>query len=191
MVGPKLNEAKSELEPVQDIRFLGLRLCLDQGRANIQGSGDNSTCVPNILPEYPPFVVQRGVPVHGITQLGLRPHPTGWTHEALTMTFSFVTSGKLVYNHPTQAMAGPIVSHIRNPYPPFQGGVHDFHGRFYPGLGRPHGGFSEFVCLDPLKMQAPHQCAGAQGSNTGPSTLGLGITGLPGYYGLYLWVFFL
>ena len=121
MVGPKLTEAKSELEPVQDIRFLGLRLWLDQGTANIQGSGDNSTCVLNILPEYPPFVVQRGVPVHGITQLGLRPQPTGWdTHEALTTTFSFVTSDKLVYNHPTQAMAGPIVSHIRNPYPAFQ-----------------------------------------------------------------------
>ena len=31
MVGLKLNKAKSELEPVQDIQFLGPRLRLDQG----------------------------------------------------------------------------------------------------------------------------------------------------------------
>ena len=35
LVGLKLNEAKSELEPVQDIQFLGLQLCLDQGRASL------------------------------------------------------------------------------------------------------------------------------------------------------------
>ena len=35
MVGLRLNEAKSELEPVQDIHFLGLRLHLDQGRASL------------------------------------------------------------------------------------------------------------------------------------------------------------
>ena len=35
MVGLKLNEAKSELEPVQDIQFLGLRLHLDQGRTSL------------------------------------------------------------------------------------------------------------------------------------------------------------
>ena len=35
MVGLMLNEAKSELEPVQNIQFLGLRLHLDQGRASL------------------------------------------------------------------------------------------------------------------------------------------------------------
>ena len=35
MVGLKLNKAKSELEPVQDIQFLGLRLCPDQGIASL------------------------------------------------------------------------------------------------------------------------------------------------------------
>ena len=136
-----------------------------------------SMCVPNILPDS--FVEQRGVPVHGITQLGLRSHPTGSdTHEAFTMTFLFVMSDKPVYTtvsirpfspcYPTQAMAGPIISHIRNSYPAFPGRVHDFHGRLYPGLGRPHGGFSDFGCLDPLRTQTPHQCAGAQGGNIGP-----------------------
>ena len=44
LVGFKLNEGKSELDPVQDIQFLGLCLCLDQGRVTprIQSSGDNS-----------------------------------------------------------------------------------------------------------------------------------------------------
>ena len=35
MVGLRLNEAKSELEPVQDIQFLGLPLLLDQGRTSL------------------------------------------------------------------------------------------------------------------------------------------------------------
>ena len=35
MVGLQLNEAKSELEPVLDIQFLGLPLLLDQGRASL------------------------------------------------------------------------------------------------------------------------------------------------------------
>ena len=157
---------------------------------NIQGSGDSSTCMPNILPDS--IVVQRSVPVHGITQLGLRSHPTGSvTHEALTTTLSFVRSDKLVYTtvsirsfspcHPNQAMTGSILSHIRNLYPTLPDRVHDFHGRLYPGLGRPHGGFPDFGCLDPLRTQSPHQCAGAQGGNIGPSTLSFSFTGPPCY----------
>ena len=83
--------------------------------------------------------------------------------------------------YPTQAVAGPIISHIRNPNLAFPGGFHNFHGCLYPGLGRSHGGFPDFGCLDPLRPQAPHQCAGAQGGNIGPPTLGLSITGPPCY----------
>ena len=139
---------------------------------NNQGSADNGGCVPNILPDS--SVIQRSVPVHGITQLGLRSHPTGsTTHEAHTTTFSFLRADKPVYTtmsvrpfspcQPTQAMAGPIVSHIRNSYPAFPGRIHDFH--LYPGLGCPQGGFPDFGCLDPFRTQAPHQCAAAQGNN--------------------------
>ena len=35
--------------------------------------------------------------------------------------------------YPTQAVAEPIVSHIRNPYLTFPGGVHHFHRRPDPG----------------------------------------------------------
>ena len=53
------------------------------------------------------------------------------------MTFSFIRSDNPVYttmsfrpfspSHPTQAIAGPIVSYVRNAYRTFSGRVHDFH----------------------------------------------------------------
>ena len=79
--------------------------------------------------------------------------------------------------YPTQAVADPIVSHIRNPYLTFPGGVHHFHRRLDPGLGRPHGVFSDCGCMDPFRTRAPHQCTGAQGGNIGPQSLGYSITG--------------
>ena len=63
----------------------------------------------------------------------------------------------------------------------FPGGVHNFHGRLYPGLGRPHGGFSDLWYLDPFRTQAPHQYFGAQDGNASPPSLGLSITGPPSY----------
>ena len=78
-------------------------------------------------------------------------------------------------------MAGPIFSHIWNPYPVFPGRVHSFHGYLYPGLGRPHWGFPHFEYLDPFRMQARHQYFGAQGSNSGPGSLGFSITGPTSY----------
>ena len=127
MVGLRFNEAKSELEPVQDIQFLGLPLFLDQARVSIPvlKQGRYGTHVPNILPEN--LVAHRSVQIYEITLLGLRSHPTGLsTLEALTTTLSFIRSDKPVFNtvafrpcspcYPMQAVAGPIVSHIRNPY---------------------------------------------------------------------------
>ena len=94
--------------------------------------------MPNILPEN--LVIQRSVPIYGITQLGLRSHPIG------SSTLSFIRSDILVFNtvafrpcYPTQAVAGPIVSHIRYPFLTFPGGVHHFHGHLDPWPGRPHG----------------------------------------------------
>ena len=63
---------------------------------NIQGSGDNSLCVPDVLPKS--FVVNRSVPVHGITKLCFRSHPNGsFTHETVAMAFSLLRSDKPVY----------------------------------------------------------------------------------------------
>ena len=72
---------------------------------------------------------------------------------------------------------GPILSHIRYPYPAFSGGVHHFHGRLDPGLGRPHWRFSNCRCVNPFQTRAPHQSTGAQGGNIGPPSPGYNITG--------------
>ena len=61
----------------------------------VHSLGDKSTCVPNILPTS--SVVYTSVPVHGITQLGFRSHPSGsFIPEAIT-TFSLVRSDQPVY----------------------------------------------------------------------------------------------
>ena len=124
LVGLKLNKAKSELDPVQDIQFLGLRLRLDQSfTPSVQGPGDNSTCMPNILPNF--SVVHSSVPVHGVPQLGFRSAP-----EAIITTFSFFRSDKPVYStallrpitpcQPTQAMEAPDFLTSGIPIRPFQ-----------------------------------------------------------------------
>ena len=61
------------------------------------------------------------------------------------MTFSFIRSDNPVYttvsfrpfspSHPTQAIAGPIVSYVRNAYRTFSGRVHDFHNASTQGWG--------------------------------------------------------
>ena len=174
LVGLRLNEAKSELEPVQNI--------WDFGFTWIKGEIPSQypklrrcILVPNILPEN--FVVHRSVLIHGINQLGLRSHPTGSpVFEAPTMTFSFIRPDKPIYTtvsfrpfspcHLPPAMAGLIFSHVMNPYPAFPGGVQDFTDAFTQG-----------GCLDPFRTRAPHQCAGAQGGNIGPQTMGAVLQG--------------
>ena len=90
----------------------------------IQGSGDSSMSGRNSLPTS--FVIPTSVPVHGITQLGSRSHPTGLATPEATTTFLCSRSDKLVYTttlirpispcQPTPAQAGTIFSHLRNPY---------------------------------------------------------------------------
>ena len=36
---------------------------------------------------------------------------------------------------PTAAMAGPVFSYLRNPYPSVSGGIYDFYGRLHSGVG--------------------------------------------------------
>ena len=187
MVILRLNEAKSELEPVQDIQFLGLPLLLDQGRVSLpvskaQGDRAHACRISSQKTLY--------------TEVSHFMGSLNWassTLEALTTTLSFIRSDKPVFNttafrpcspcYPTQAVAGPIVSHIIDPYLTFPGGVHghlwtftEFHGRLDPGLGCQRGGFSDCGCMDPFQTRAPHQCSGAQGGNIGPPSLGYSIT---------------
>ena len=111
----------------------------------IQSSGDNSTCVPNILPTSSD--VYTSVPVHEVTKLGIRSYPTG-SSAPEAITFSFFRSDKLVYTtmsfrpispcQSIQALAGPVFSHLWNSYSTFPGGVQDLYGRLYTGLGCPY-----------------------------------------------------
>ena len=137
-------------------------------------------------------VVHSNILVHRVTQLGFRSHPTGSSApEAITMTFSFFRSDKLVYTtvslrliisfQPTQAMAGPVFSYLWNPYPTFPGGVQDFYSLLNPALGRPYWEFPDFGYLDLFRVQTPHQQFGAQGRNFGPPSLGFSFTIPPSY----------
>ena len=165
---PKVKRSKVQTRTSSEYPVSGASVTLRSGESfppNIQSSVDYSTRVPYIIPEH--AVIFRSVPIHGITQLGIRSHPTvSPVFEAPATTFAIARPDKPVYTtmsvspfsscHLTQAMAGPIFSHVRNPYPTFPGRVHGFHGRLYPGLGRPHGGFPDCGCLDPFRTRAPH-----------------------------------
>ena len=110
-------------------------------------------------------------------RLHMRPLQQHFHLLGLTNQFTPVSTRPFSPCHPTQAMAGPIFSLLRNPYPAIPGRVHNFHGSLYPALGRPHGGFPDFGYLDLVSLQAPHQHFGASGPPFWPS-----ITGFQ-YYG--------
>ena len=76
------------------------------------------------------------------------------------------------------ALAGPTFSYLRNPSPHVSGGVHDFYGCLHAGVGRSHGGFTDFGYQDPYRPQTPHQLFGAQSGNTRPTALGSSATRL-------------
>ena len=128
--------------------------------------------VPNILPEN--LVVQRSVSIYGITQLGLRSHPTGLS------TLSFIRSDKhrgvqtlLPYSGSGSTYRfshHESLSDLSRPSSPFS-------LMPQPRAGSPTWGFSDCGCMDPFRTRAPHQCTGAQGSNIGPPSLGYSITG--------------
>ena len=103
----------------------------------IQGSGDICTCLQTIPATS--FVIDSSAPICWGHSFVLRSYPTGLSiREAITMTFSFFRSDKLVYTNarlkpispcqPTQAMAGPVFSYILNPHPTFPGRAHQFYG---------------------------------------------------------------
>ena len=79
----------------------------------------------------------------GLTPLGrLHLRPLQRHFHSLGMTNRFTPphqSDPLVLaNLATRAMAGPIFSHIWNPYPAFPGEIH-FYRCLYPGRGHPYG----------------------------------------------------
>ena len=118
---PQVKRSKIRIRTSSGYPISGASITLGSGKSfppSIQSSGDNGTCMLNILPETLSY--KEGNPIYGITQLGLRSPPTGSsTFEAPTRTFSLFRSDKPVFTtaafkpsspcHPTQAMAGPVV----------------------------------------------------------------------------------
>ena len=158
--------------------------------SRVQSLGDSCLCTPSILP--PCTILYSSVPAHGVTQLGLRSHPSGSTvPETPATSFPFVRSDRPVYTtvairpsgscQPSMALAGPTFSYLRNPSPHVSGGVHTFYGLLHAGVGCSHGGFPDFGYLDPYRPQASHQLFGAQGGISCPTALGSNAPGPPGY----------
>ena len=158
--------------------------------SRVQSLRDSCSRTPSILP--PCTNLCSSVPAYGVTQLGLRSHPSGLlVPETPSTSFSFVRSDRPVYTtasirpsgpcQPSTALAGPMFSYLRNPSPHVPGGVHDFYGHLHAGMGRSHGGFPDFGYLDPYRPQAPHQLFGARGGISCPTALGSNAPGPPGY----------
>ena len=162
-----------------------------------QSLGDSCSRTPSILP--PSTNLSSSVPAYGITHLGLRSYPSG-SFVPETPSTSFFRPDRPVYAtasirstgpcQPSMALAGPTFSYLRNPYPHFSGGFHDFYRRFHSRVGRSHGGFADFGYLDPCKpqapyqlykLQAPYQLSGVQGGSLCPTALGSIAPGPPGY----------
>ena len=90
--------------------------------SRVQSLGDSCSRTPSILP--PCTILYSSVPSHGVTQLGLRSHPSGSpVPETPSTSFSFVRSDGPVYAtasirpsgpcQPSTALAGPTFSYLR------------------------------------------------------------------------------
>ena len=121
--------------------------------SRFQRSGDSSMHQQIIIPIS--SVVSTSVPVHGITQLGLRSHPIGPSApETIKMSLSSIGSDKPVYTTTSirlvgpwssaPAVAGPIFPYYWNPYPIISGRYYNIYRCLYPGVARPYGGFPDF-----------------------------------------------
>ena len=154
LVGFVLNEKKSELDLVQDIQFLGIRLRLDLKVALLPESK-----AQEIAARAGQLSSLRVLSYHQVAQLmgslnwasGLIPLgrlyliPLQHYFHSLGLTDRFAhyvgkTQGPCQLS---PAMAGPVFSYLCNPYPSFPGGFYDFH-RF------PHGRFPNFWYMGPL-----------------------------------------
>ena len=112
-------------------------------------------------------MVYSSVPVHGVTQLGFRSHPTGsFTPEAITRHFhSLGLTNRFTCTPPRRS--DPLV-------------LHNFYGRLYPGLWC-HMGDSQILELGPVKTTSSTSTVWSSGSNFGPLSLGFSFTEPPSY----------
>ena len=187
-VGLKLNEAKSELDPIQDIQFLILRLLLDQGRASLPVSKAlgiiAGTCQ---ISSQSSLVVHSSVLVHGVIQLGFRSYPTG---SSAPSQQHFHSLGLTNWFIPLRLSDPLVLVNLLNSsiclYLPLES-LSDLSmrsSRFLqmplPRAGAPIWGIPRFQVLGPVQTTSSLQF-GAQGGNFGPPPLGFIFTGPPSY----------
>ena len=133
LVGFILNRKKSELDLVQDIQFLGIRLRLDLGEALLPESKARE--IVAYACELPSFRV-------------LSYHPVSQFMGSLNWASGLIPLGHL-YLRPLQRYFHSLGLTDRFTAPSVSGGIYDFYGRLHSGVGRPHGGFLNFGYLDP------------------------------------------
>ena len=191
VLGLKLNEGKSELEPVQDIQFLGPQLRLDQGRASLPISKAREIIACACQLSSQKVLSYREVPLfmrslkwasvlNPLGRLHMRPLQRHFHLLGLKNRFtSLCRSGPLVLA--TLLRQWLDLSFLTSGIP-----IRPFQAEFTIStdasiqccgttLGIPRSADCGF--LDPLRTPAPHPCAGAQVGNFGPPTLGLSTTG--------------
>ena len=131
-------------------------------------------------------IVATSVPVHGITQLRFRSHPTGSSApETITITLSYIGSDKLVYTTmlikrvgpwpPAPSLAGPILllesltDHFRRKL--------RFLRMPLPRVGAPIWLIPRFLAPGLIQTAGSLSAVGSQGSNVSSAPLGSRLQG--------------
>ena len=175
---------------MQDIQFLRIQLHLDLGEALLPESKARE-----IAARACELSSLRVLSYHRVSQFmgslnwasGLIPQgrlylrPLQRYFHSLGLTDRFTSVRPVGPCQPTAAMAGPVFSYLRNPYPSVSGGIYDFYGRLHSGVGPPHGGFPNFRYLDLSGPRAPYQSLGTQGGRGRPTSVGFSASGPPGH----------
>ena len=169
MVGLKLNEAKSELEPVQDIQFLGLQLCLDQGRASLPISKAREIIAQACqIPSQSVLSYREVCQFMGSLNWASSLIPLGRLYMRPLQGYFYSLCLTDWFAAPCQSVPLVLATLLRQWQDlsfltsgilirPFQVEFTIFTDASTHGWGAHMG--------DPFRLQAPHQCAGAQGSN--------------------------
>ena len=187
-----LNRKKSELDLVQDIQFLGIRLRLALGEALLPESKarEIAACACElsslrVLSYHRVSQIMGSLNwASGLIHLGcLYLRPLQRYFHSLGVTDRFTRprqSDPLVLASLLQQWQD--LSFLTSGIPVLRnlsvsGGIYDFYGRLHTGVGHRHGGFPNFGYLNPSGPRAPHQLLGTQGGRGCPTSLGFRATG--------------
>ena len=153
----------------------------------IQSSGDNSTCVLNILPTS--SVVYTSVPVHGVTKLGIRSYPSGSSAPEAIPFHSLGLTNRFTPLHRSDPLVlANLLRHWQDlsfltygiPIRPFQVEFTTLTDASTQSWG-PHMGDSQISGTWTFRLQAPYELFGTHSGNFDPPSVGYSATGPPRY----------